>query len=56
MNYVDKTMLLITFMRRALENKMQDDPPDFPRIIFFDKIEEIDKCYREAYDFHLKLT
>ena len=54
----DKTILLITLVRRLLENNIGIIPQIFPKIIFFNTIKEkndIDYCYREAYDFHLKL-
>ena len=55
LNYTEKTTLLITIIRRLLETKNGTEPQIFPRIIFFDQINEIDKCYKEAYEFHLKL-
>ena len=54
----DKTILLITLVRRLLENNIEKIPQVFPKIIFFNTIKEknhIDYCYREAYDFHLNL-
>ena len=54
----DKTILLITLVRRMLENNIGIIPQIFPKIIFFNTIKEkndIDYCYREAYDFHLNL-
>ena len=55
LNYTEKTTLLITLIRRTLETKNGTEPQIFPRIIIFDQVNEIDKCYKEAYEFHLKL-
>ena len=54
-DYAEKTILLITLMRRVFHCKLKSLPKIFPKIIFFDEVNEIDLCYKEAYDFHLKL-
>ena len=51
--YQEKITLLITFTRRILNKNNKD--LIIPRIIFFDEINQLDLCYKEAYDFHLKL-
>jgi hypothetical protein len=58
LDYKDKTILLITLVRRLLEGNGQKISGLFPRIIFFDEINyenEIDCCCEEAYNLHMKL-
>ena len=53
LNYCEKITLLITLTRRIIENKGMGG--FFPRLIFFDEVNQTDLCYKEAYDFHLKI-
>ena len=55
MSYEEKTILLITVIRRVLDNKSKSKSIIFPKVIFFDEINKIDYCYKKAYDFHLDL-
>ena len=50
-NISDKIYLLITIVRGALE----EEKKIFPKIIFFDELEEESNSYTKAYYFHLKL-
>ena len=54
-NFSDKTILLITLIRRLLDCQRKDESKILPRVIFFNELEEIDQCYNEAYIFHLQL-
>ena len=54
-SYEEKTILLITLIRRVLDNKRKSKSIIFPKVIFFDELNQIDHCYKTAYDFHLDL-